>query len=208
MTARLLAKADAAPLILASGSATRQRMLEHAGVPYKAVPSAVDEAPLKASLIEGGAPARDIADALADLKARHGSMMQPTRLVLGADQVLVQDGRFFTKATNRDEAAETLKALSGKSHQLVSAAVIYDGGQPVWRAVTTATLSVRDLSDDFIKQYLDTLGDDAYWSVGSYQLEGLGAQLFDRIDGDMFTILGMPLIEILDFLRRYGILIV
>ena len=179
-------------------------MLENAGVSFDAVRALVDEGAIKQSLIAEAVPARDVADRLAEAKARSVSMIHPNRIVLGADQVLVQDKRIFSKASTRDQAKATLKALSGQSHQLISAAVIYDGGQPVWRAATVATLTVRDLSDDFIDQYLTALGDDAFWSVGCYQLEGLGAQIFSKIDGDYFTVLGLPLLPVLDFLRGRG----
>lgn len=193
------------PLILASASKTRQRMLESAGVLVDATPANIDEASLKQSLIAEAVPARDIADSLAEAKARSISMMHPDRLVLGADQLLVQDGQFFSKAQTFDEAKTTLKALSGKTHQLISAAVIYENQTPVWRAVSSASLSVRSLSDNYINYYLTELGEDAFWSVGCYQLEGLGAQLFSKIDGDYFTVLGLPLLPVLDFLRGRGI---
>ncbi len=193
-------------IILASASKTRKQLLENAGVEVSVRPALVDEVELKQSLIESAANARDIADALADAKARSVAMVRPNDMVLGADQLLVQGGRLFSKAKSPDEARETLAALSDKKHQLVSAVVIYDHGRPVWRHVETATLSVRPLSAAFIDTYLEKLGDDAFWSVGCYQLEGLGIQLFDRIEGDHFTILGLPLIPVLDFLRRQGIL--
>ncbi len=181
-------------------------MLEQAGVAVDVFPATLDEAAVKASLIETGAPARDIADALADAKARSVSYQHPDRLILAADQILVQDDVVFSKAETKEAARRTLQQLSGNQHQLVSAAVIYDGNSPVWRHVSAAKLQVRELSDNFIDGYLDQLGDDAFWSVGCYQLEGLGAQLFEQIDGDFFTILGLPLVPVLDFLRRRGML--
>ena len=196
------------PLVLASASMARQRMLSSAGVGVDVVPAAVDEEAIKESLLAEAASPVYIADSLADAKARNVSFMHADRLVLGADQILVQDGQVFSKATTLDQATATLKMLSGKQHQLISAAVIYDAGQPVWRAISSAKLSVRDLSDDFIYQYLTALGDDAFWSVGCYQLEGLGAQLFDKVDGDYFTILGLPLLPVLDFLRQRGMVMV
>ncbi len=192
-------------VILASGSKTRKKMLENAGVPIIVSPSNVDEEAIKASLISEAVPARDIADALAEAKARTASYRHPMDMVLAADQILVQGDTVFSKATNCAEAFEALKQLSGNQHKLISAAVIYEQSQPVWRHVDEAVLRVRPLSDDFINHYLDELGDDAFWSVGCYQLEGLGAQLFEKIDGDYFTILGLPLLPLLDFLRRRGI---
>lgn len=194
------------PLILASGSKTRRQMLENAGVVVDVLPASIDEPAVKASLIEAGTPVRDIADALADAKARSVSYQHPDRLILAADQILVQNGVVYSKAETKEAARRTLQQLSGSQHQLVSAAVIYDGNSPVWRHVSAAKLHVRDLSDSFIDWYLDELGDDAFWSVGCYQLEGLGAQLFEQIDGDFFTILGLPLVPVLDFLRRRGML--
>ena len=192
--------------ILASGSKTRAKMLKDAGVDFIIKTAAVDESSLKEALIADGASPRHIADALAEMKARAVSFMHPEALVLGADQILVKDGKIFSKASGRQEAEATLKELSGGEHRLVSAAVICQNGQAIWRSVDQVKLDVRPLSDDFIKGYLDTLGDDAYWSVGCYQLEGIGAQLFNRVDGDYFTVLGMPLLPVLDFLRRYNLL--
>lgn len=193
-------------LILASGSQTRRQMLEKAGVAVDVFPATIDEPALKASLIETGAPVRDIADALADAKARSVSHQHPDKLILAADQILVQDDIIYSKAKTKEAARCTLQKLSGNQHQLVSAAVVYDGSSPVWRHVSIAKLQVRNLSDTFIDWYLEKLGDDAFWSVGCYQLEGLGAQLFEQVEGDFFTVLGLPLVPVLDFLRRRGML--
>lgn len=200
----LRTKAQMPKLILASNSKTRKAMLANAGIQFDVQSAAVDEADIKASLVDAGVPARDIADALADAKARSVSLMNPEALVLGGDQILVQDGEIFSKAKNRAEAVGKLEKLSGKTHQLISAAVIYEQGQPVWRALDAATLHVRDLGTEFINEYLNALGDDAYWSVGCYQIEGFGIQLFEKVEGSHFTILGMPLLAVLDFLRRRG----
>ena len=193
-------------IVLASGSKTRKKMLENAGVPITVSPAAVDEGAIKESLVAEGVPARDIADALAEAKARAASYQHPESTILAADQILVLEEKIFSKAGNREEATAALKLLSGKTHKLISAAVIFDQSQPVWRYVSEASLSVRPLDDAFISQYLDQLGDDAFWSVGCYQLEGLGAQLFEKVDGDYFTILGLPLLPLLDFLRRRNLL--
>ncbi|UTW59098.1 septum formation protein Maf [Kordiimonas sp. SCSIO 12603] len=192
--------------ILASGSKTRAKMLKSAGVDFTVQTAPVDEASLKEALVADGAAPRHIADALAEMKARAVSFMYPEALVLGADQILVKDGKIFSKASNQQEAEATLKELSGGEHRLISAAVICQNGQAIWRSVDQVKMDVRPLSDTFIKQYLNILGDDAYWSVGCYQIEGIGAQLFNRVDGDYFTVLGMPLLPVLDFLRRYNLL--
>ena len=191
-------------IILASGSKTRAQMLEAAGVVFLVQTPAVDEETLKASMIADSMPALDIADALADMKARSVSLLKPNAFVLGADQLLVHDGKILSKASNRGAAFKTLQLLSGGVHALISAAVLYQNGEPIWRTTDKAVLTVRPLSDDFIEGYLDKLGDDAYWSVGTYQIEGLGAQLFTKVDGDHFTVLGLPLLPLLDFFRRAG----
>lgn len=193
-------------LILASGSKTRAEMLKNAGVNFTVQTPTVDEASLKEALVVDGTAPRHIADALAEMKARIVSYQKPDALVLGADQILEKDGKVFSKASNRQEAEATLKALSGGVHKLISAVVICQNGQAIWRSVDQVKMDVRPLSDAFIKQYLDTLGDDAFWSVGCYQFEGIGAQLFNHMDGDYFTVLGMPLLPVLDFLRRYNLL--
>lgn len=192
-------------LILASESETRKKMLENAGVSFTAVKPLVDEKLLRDSLVAEKAPARDIADALAETKARSVSMMHPESYVLGADQILERDGRIFEKAADRAGATHVLRALSGGTHQLFSAAVIYQAGQPVWRFVDTARMTVRPLDDDFIDAYLDKVGDAAFWSVGAYQFEGLGANLFTRVEGSHFTVLGLPLLPLLDYFRRIGL---
>lgn len=181
-------------------------MLERAGVAVEVRPATIDEAGLKASLRADKTPPRDIADFLADAKARSVALSCPDRLVIGADQILVCDDIVLSKAKTREQATETLRSLSGKTHSLLSAAVIYSENQAVWRHISSAQMTVRPISSDFIDGYLDRMGDDAFWSVGAYQLEGLGAQLFEKVGGDYFTVLGLPLLPMLDFFRRYGCL--
>ena len=204
MTAAGLLRGDApARLVLASGSAARAEMLRRAGLDAEIMPAAVDEDGAKASLKAEGATAFELADTLAELKATRVSAQAPGAYVIGADQVLVLGDRWFDKPADRAEARMNLKALAGQSHQLVSAAVIVRDGQRIWGHADHATLLMRPLTESFIDAYLDAAGDAVLGSVGCYQLEGLGAQLFQRVDGDYFTILGMPLLPLLDFLRGH-----
>ncbi|WP_308911033.1 Maf family protein [Pseudokordiimonas caeni] len=195
---------DVRGVILATGSKTRRAMFAAAGLAVEAVRPPVDEEALKDSLIAEGASPRDIADALAELKAVAVSARYPGALVIGGDQVLVLGDRIISKALDRRDAVAKLKALSGNRHELLSAVVVALDGQPIWRHVDKARLDMRPLSDVFIEDYLDQMGDVAFESAGAYQLEGLGAQLFTRVEGDYFTVLGLPLLPLLDLLRRYG----
>lgn len=193
-------------LVLASGSATRRRMLEAAGVPIEVRPAPIDEEAALASLQAEGIKPRDIADALAELKTLRGCAKSPGRLVLGADQVLDCDGRLLMKPGNRGAAADQLRFLRGRSHNLWSAACLGRGDAVIWRHVSRATLHVRDFSEAFLDAYLDQAGDAILASVGAYHIEGLGAQLFNRVEGDHFTIQGLPLLPLLDALRTQGVL--
>lgn len=193
-------------LILASASKTRADMLAAAGVRFEVEKPRVDEDAIKASLLAEGAKPRDIADTLAEYKARYVSGRR-AGLVLGSDQVLVCESRLFSKPETMQDAADQLRQLRGKSHRLMSAAVIYEDAQPIWRHISTADLTMRDFSDAFIDTYLSDIGPAALWSVGCYQVEGRGVQLFSAINGDHFTILGLPLIQILTYLRTKGALL-
>lgn len=194
-------------LILASGSSSRRAMLDAAGVPFEAVSPGVDEEAAKASLRAEHLNARDTADALAELKAMKTSARRPGDLVLGCDSVVeLQDGRLLDKAATPQEAAAHLRMLSGRRHYLHSAAVVAESGQPVWRFVDRATMHVRPLTDAFIAEYLDREWEEARWCVGVYRIEGPGAQLFSRVDGSHFTVMGLPLLPVLDYLRTRGIL--
>ena len=158
-------------------------------------------------MLAEGAPARDIADALAELKAQRVAMRRPDRLVLGADQVLVCDGRLFDKPADLAEARTQLAQLRGKRHHLLSAAVVFEDMRPVWRHVGRADLTMRAFSDAFLDRYLEEEGEAVLASVGAYRLEDGGAQLFSRVEGDLFTIMGLPLLELLTFLRTREVVI-
>lgn len=188
-------------LILASASPARKAVLENAGVAFDVRPSRVDEDELKRSLKAQNMPAKNIAEALAEAKALKISRMQPEALVLGGDQILVCNDVLFDKPMDMDHAAAHLRALSGKWHSLETALVLAEGGQSIWRHLSAAKLKMRQLSDRFITEYLDQIGPAALTSVGAYQLEGLGAQLFEKIEGDFFTILGLPVLPVLQQLR-------
>ncbi|WP_375288713.1 Maf family protein [Sphingomonas sp.] len=192
-------------LILASQSASRQAMLAAAGVPFTAQPALVDEDAAKASL--GRERPRDLADALAELKALKVSARNPTALVLGSDSLAVlDDGSVLDKPASREEARDHLERMSGRRHDLVSAAVIAEGGRAVWRHVEAARMFVRPLSYTFIEAYLDAEWPAISGCVGCYRVEGPGVQLFSRIEGSQFTVLGMPLLPVLGYLRERAVI--
>ena len=191
-------------LVLASSSGIRRQMLENAGVSFEGSLPRVDEDAVRQSLLAEAASPRDIADALAELKARKVSTRMPGALVLGCDQVLSFDGQIMAKPVSRADAEHQLRQLRGAHHQLLSAAVIYEDGQPIWRFVGTVRLQMRDFSDSFLTTYLDRNWPDISNSVGGYKLESEGVRLFTRVDGDYFTVLGMPLLEILSYLTLRG----
>ena len=194
-------------IVLASTSASRQAMLRGAGVEFEAVAPNVDESEIKTSMVAAGAGAREVADTLAEMKALKVSRRLPGALVLGSDQILeTHDGALLDKPEGRAGAEAHLRRLMGRDHRLVCGAVIALNGVAVWRVVDTAKLTMRPLGDAFIAAYLDQEGDAVLGSVGAYRIEGLGAQLFSRIEGDHFTVMGLPLLQVLDYLRVRGVL--
>jgi len=189
-------------LVLASQSAGRKAVLEAAGVPFEAMAAGVDEESAKASLRGEGLGARDLADALAELKALKVSGKRPRDLVLGCDQTLMLDnGTMFDKSKSANDLAAQLGQLSGQTHSLFSAVVIAENGQAVWRHIEQVKLTMRPLSDNFIASYVEAWGTDLLGCVGGYQIERHGAQLFSRIEGSHFAIIGLPLLPLLDYLR-------
>jgi septum formation protein len=193
-------------LVLASGSATRAKLLRDAGIAIEIAPAHVDEVALKQSLLAENQPPRAIADALAELKALRSSASRPADLVLGADQVLEFDGSLISKSEDMEVARALLLRLRGKKHTLITAAVLARGGVPVWRHVERISLTMRDFSNGFLDDYLAAEGADILGSVGCYRLEERGLQLFSRIDGDYFSILGLPMLPLLTALREFGII--
>ena len=192
------------PLILASSSVIRLQLLRAAGLEVTALPARVDESAIRHSLTSNAASPRDIADALADMKAAKLSARTPDALVLGCDQVLDHKGSVLAKPETLAAARSQLQALRGHTHSLLSAAVLYDAGTPIWRHIGQARLTMRGFSDSYLDHYLDRNWPDISHSVGAYMLEAEGVRLFDRIDGDYFTILGLPLLPLLSFLSTRG----
>jgi septum formation protein len=200
-----MAKVEAGqPVVLASGSAARARLLREAGIAIAIHPARIDEAELKAGLIAEGTTAERAALCLAEWKAAQVSRRFPGRLVLGADQILECSGEWFEKPKSQERAKSQLVALRGKAHVLHSAAALVQDGQMVWRHGARATMHVRGFSDEFLERYLEEAGREMLESVGSYRLEDWGAQLFDRIEGDYFTVLGLPLLPVIAALRDRG----
>jgi septum formation protein len=196
---------DEPNLVLASGSAARARILAAAGLEFTADPVSLDEEAVKDSFLRDKRSASDCAVALAETKARRASQRHKGKLVIGSDQMLVCAGQWFDKPKDLSVARAQLQALRGKPHALPTAVAVLRDGVVLWHAVETPSLTMRNFSDAFLDAYLAKLGEKALSSVGAYQLEGLGAQLMARVEGDHFTIQGIPLLPLLEFLRGQGV---
>ncbi len=195
---------DRPTVVLASASPTRTRLLNDAGLTVRTIPADIDEAPIKDAMRAEDASVTDTATALAETKAMRVSMKCPADLVIGADQMLECDGRWYDKPHGLADVRAHLQTLRGRRHTLVTSAVVVQNGARLWQHSDTADLVMRSFSDAFLDEYIAAAGEDALTSVGGYRLEGLGAQLFESVRGDYFTILGLPLLPLLDFFRTRG----
>lgn len=193
-------------VILASASAIRAELLQRAGLTITVDPARIDEDTVKQSLRGEQATPAMVAETLAELKAVAVSRRHPGALVIGADQMLDCDGTWFDKPADRAGARAQLQRLRGQTHHLIAGVCVVRDGQRLWHHNDRASLVMRRFSDEFLDNYLDAVGADACASVGGYQLEGRGVQLFSRVDGDFFTILGLPLLPLLDFLRGHEVI--
>jgi septum formation protein len=193
-------------IILASGSEIRAQLLRQAGVMFEVQKPRVDEAAVKSALLAEEASPRDIADALAEVKARKISDKNPGSMVLGGDQVLDFEGRILSKPESPEQALQQLKEMRGKRHMLLSAAVIYRDGSPLWRHVGQVRLRMRASSDAYLRSYIERNWDSIRHAVGGYKLEEEGVRLFSAIDGDYFNVLGLPLVELINYLALQGVI--
>ncbi len=193
------------PIILASGSKIRAQILLDADVPFEVLSKPVDETAIKLAMLSEGARIRDIADAVAEAKSIRVSR-DSSGLVIGADQIMTMEGKLFDKPPTKKAARERLLSMRGKAHKLIGAIVICENGAPVWRHMSVVTLHVRDFSNEWLEDYIAAEGQLMTKSVGAYRFEGRGAQLFSKVDGDSFSIMGLSLLPLLDYLRLRGAL--
>ena len=191
-------------IILASRSEIRKTLLENAGLEFEVLPARVDESSVRDGMIAEAAPPRDIADMLAELKSTKQSAKHPEALVIGCDQVLSFEGTLLSKPGTPKDALDQLRAMRGKRHELLSAAVISEEGKPVWRQVGVVRMMMHDVSDTYLDGYVDRNWDSIRHSVGAYKLEEEGVRLFSQIHGDYFHVLGLPLLELLSYLGLRG----
>ncbi|WP_299294783.1 Maf family nucleotide pyrophosphatase [uncultured Tateyamaria sp.] len=196
----------ATPIILASGSRIRADLMRNAGLDFDVQMPRIDEETIKHALLAEEALPRDIADTLAEMKARKIADKNPDAMVIGCDQVLAFDGRILSKPIDVQDARAQLASMRGERHMLLSAAVIYHEGKPIWRHVGQVRLRMRNVSDEYLDAYIARNWDDIRHSVGAYQLEAEGVRLFHSIEGDYFHVLGMPLLELLAFLTLRGVI--
>lgn len=191
------------PIILASGSYIRAQILREADIQFEVISKPVDEAAIKSAMLAGGARLRDIADALAEAKSIRVSR-KSAGLVIGADQIMTMDEQLFDKPPTIKDARERLLAMRGKMHKLIGAMVICENGVAVWRHISVVKLHVREFSEDWLENYIEAEGEYLTKSVGAYRFEGRGAQLFSKVEGDSFSIMGLSLLPLLDYLRTRG----
>ena len=193
-------------IILASKSEIRALLLKNAGVSYMTVDAGIDEEQVKLSYINEGYSPRDVADVLADMKAKKLSNRFPGQLVIGCDQILSFKDQIISKAKNRNDLVNQLKTLEGNEHIVYSASVVYIDNKPEWRFIGSAKMSMRNLSDDFILKYVEENWTKIQHNVGGYEIESSGASLFSKVDGDYFSVLGIPLLQLIDYLINRGVI--